>query len=743
MLRPTDRSAIAVTFAMVLASFTLRPLTEDVSYLSLSVILILILMLVAAVMRRLRLNNAIVLGLQVVVLAVFVGSVVVSLGGTGGFVDQVVVLFQSAAEHMRTQAAPMPPQPGVKLLLVAAIGLVTILTDVLVAGIDRPAWALAPPLTLYLVPALGLTSDLSWWPFALIAAGYLAILLDEGIGLAERWPQGVSADSNRQGRVGPFAARTALLIGVPVIAVTLLVGAAVPLPGQPGWGLSKARGQNGPLQLADPTLDLRRNLTQPDDVTVMTYQTDQSSGTYLRMASLPVVTSDGWFNSSMSLRDDRRLSPVPGADVDESKARTTRISIGDFRSEYIPMPYAPRQFEAEGEFAFDPTSLVVIGTGENRDQATRNLNYTVDSIDIEPDGSRLSSAEVGVPADANLTAALPADIPPEIIDLTIKVTKDAPTPALKAAAIQAYLRSDKFTYSTDPQPGTGFDALQRFLLVDNKGYCEQFAGAMALMSRIVGIPTRVGIGFLPGERSGDNWVVTIRDMHAWPELYFADDGWVRFEPTPSARTGTAPSWTVVRSESDPSGSPSAKPTGAQDEPTEAPVESAAPTPTPSADAQSEDSGFPRGRILLGLGITVALLALASIPGLLRRRRRGQRLAPAGDGTAQVENSWAEIRARVLDYGESWPLGSPRQIGADLAERLDPSPAAASAGQLAEEIERARFSSSYLGTDAVNELTNDVLTGLDAGRSWDQKLIANWWPKSFWAELGAKLPGGSR
>lgn len=742
MLRASDRSALAVTFALILASFTLRPLTQDVSYLSLSIVLILILMLVAAVMRRLGLNNAIVLALQVVVLLVFVGSVVISLGGSGAFTDQLVALFQGAAEHMRTQAAPMPPHPGVKLLLVAAVGVVTILTDVLVVGIDRPAWALAPPLTLYLVPALGLTNDLPWWPFALLAAGYLAILLNEGIGLAEQWPHGVSAESNKQDGVGPFAARTALVIGVPVIVITLLIGAIVPLPGQPGWGLSKARGQDGPLQLADPTLDLRRNLTQPEDVTVMTYRTDRPSGPYLRMASLPVVTSDGWFNSSMSLRDDRRLSPVPGSDVNESKPRKTTISIGDFRSEYIPMPYAPRAFEAEGEFAFDPTSLVVIGTGENRDQATRNLSYTVESVDIEPDGSRLSSSVAGVPADANLTAALPADIPAEIINLTIKITKDAPTPALKAAAIQAYLRSDKFTYTTDPQPGTGFDALQRFLLVDNKGYCEQFAGAMALMARIVGIPTRVAVGFLPGERNGDNWEVTIRDMHAWPELYFADDGWVRFEPTPSARTGTAPSWTVVRSEADPSGSPSAKPSGATEDPDEAPADSATPTPTPSAEAQADESGFPWGRILIGIGITVALLALAAIPGLLRRRRRSERLALTADATTQVENAWAEIRARVLDYGEGWPLGSPRQIGGELAERLPPA-ASGAVAQLAEQIERARFSAAYLGSETVNELTHEVLEGIDQDRSWDQKLIANWWPKSFWSELFAKLPGGSR
>lgn len=742
MVRSTDRSAIAVAFALILASFTLRPLTQDISYVSLSVVLILVLMLVAAVMRRLRLNNGLILGLQVLVLLVFVSSVVLSLGGSGGFFEQLVALFQSAAEHMRTQAAPMPPQAGVKLLLVAAVGVVTILTDVLVVSIDRPAWALAPPLTLYLVPALGLRGDLTWWPFALLAVGYLTILLDEGIGLAERWPQGVSADSNKQGWVGPFAARTALLIGVPVIALTLLVGAVVPLPGQPGWGLSKARGENGPLQLADPTLDLRRNLTQPDDVTVMTYRTDRPTGAYLRMASLPVVTSSGWFNSSMNLRDDRRLSPVPGSDVDEGKPRRTEIAIGDFRSEYIPMPYAPRQFEAEGEFAFDPTSLIVIGTGENRAQATRNLTYTVDSIDIEPNGSRLSGAEAGVPADANLTAALPADIPTEIIDLTIKITKDAPTPALKAAAIQEFLRSNEFTYSTDPQPGTGFDALQRFLLVDKKGYCEQFAGAMALMSRIVGIPTRVSVGFLPGERTGDNWEVTIRDMHAWPELYFAEDGWVRFEPTPATRTGTAPSWTVVRTESDSAGPSSAQPSGASEEPSSAPGDSATPTASPSPEAQGDESGFPRERVLLGIGITLVLVALASIPGLLRRRRRRERLEATPDATSQVENAWAEIRARIIDYGEAWPVGSPRQIGADLADRLEPA-ASKAVGTLAAEIERARFSASYLGADTITTLASDVLAGLDQGRSWDQRLIANWWPKSFWSELGRKLPWSSR
>ena len=54
---------------------------------------------------------------------------------------------------------------------------------------------------------------------------------------------------------------------------------------------------------------------------------------------------------------------------------------------------------------------------------------------------------------------------------------------------------------------------------------------MAMMARVIGIPSRVSVGFLPGERDEkEGWKVSIRDMHAWPELYFANYGWVRSSP---------------------------------------------------------------------------------------------------------------------------------------------------------------------------------------------------------------------
>ena len=110
---------------------------------------------------------------------------------------------------------------------------------------------------------------------------------------------------------------------------------------------------------------------------------------------------------------------------------------------------------------------------------------------------------------------------------------------------------------------------------------------MAMMARVVGIPSRVSVGFLPGERDEEGWKVSIRDMHAWPELYFANYGWVRFEPTPASVTGTAPSWTVQNadsSESDPSADPSSESTADEVSPGTAP--SVAPSEQPNVPGRA-------------------------------------------------------------------------------------------------------------------------------------------------------------
>jgi transglutaminase-like putative cysteine protease len=329
----------------------------------------------------------------------------------------------------------------------------------------------------------------------------------------------------------PVVWRAATLIGVPALIGTLVLAALLPTLSLSGFGFGNGPGGNGPLQLTDPSLDLRRNLNQPQNKEVITYQTDAPGGLYLRLASLPQFNAQGWSNVQIRLNSGDQMPQVPGLTNPPGQERTTRISVRDFRSQYLPMPYAPRSFDAAGDWRYDANSLTVVN-GENQAESLANLSYTVRSVDVAPDGDALDSAVAGTPLDTAVTSPVPSDLPADLVQLSKQVTENADTPAAKAAAIQAYLRSSRFTYSVEPLPGSGYRALENFLLRDRKGYCEQFATAMAMMARVAGIPSRVSVGFLPGKRDGNTWRVSIRDMHAWPELYFAGYGWLRFEPTP-------------------------------------------------------------------------------------------------------------------------------------------------------------------------------------------------------------------
>jgi len=81
-------------------------------------------------------------------------------------------------------------------------------------------------------------------------------------------------------------------------------------------------------------------------------------------------------------------------------------------------------------------------------------------------------------------------------------------------------------------------ALINFLTKSKKGYCQQFAFAMAVLARLEGIPARVVVGYTQGSFIGNNsWQVKTSDAHAWPELFFPGAGWLRFEPTPPNSAG--------------------------------------------------------------------------------------------------------------------------------------------------------------------------------------------------------------
>ena len=116
-----------------------------------------------------------------------------------------------------------------------------------------------------------------------------------------------------------------------------------------------------------------------------------------------------------------------------------------------------------------------------------------------------------------------------------------------AVALEAWFRTKGgFAYDEQPPLSLGAPPLVDFVLRTKRGYCQHFAGAMTLMLRFLGIPARVGAGFVTGlydsERS--EWTVTDHDAHTWVEVWFPGYRWLPFDPTPS-RGGLSGTYTTA------------------------------------------------------------------------------------------------------------------------------------------------------------------------------------------------------
>ena len=98
--------------------------------------------------------------------------------------------------------------------------------------------------------------------------------------------------------------------------------------------------------------------------------------------------------------------------------------------------------------------------------------------------------------------------------------------------VLAFFRTEPFYYTLNP-PVLGRDGVDAFLFETRRGFCEHYAGAFTELMRAAGIPSRVVTGYQGGELNPLNQTIVVRqyDAHAWSEVWFDDEGWVRVDPT--------------------------------------------------------------------------------------------------------------------------------------------------------------------------------------------------------------------
>lgn len=724
-----------------------RVLTEGFARVGIPLLLIgVVLAGAGAVARWQRLPAVGIVAVQLVVGALLVlGTTTGSPLPTPGNVDAFVAALQDALETSRAYAAPVQlGVPPVHPLLLIGGALVVLLVDVIACTLRRAPVAGLVLLAAYTLPVAVTGNAVSWWLFAVVAGLFLTLVFLQHSDHVTSWGRAPDGEKGSFSvRTGAIA-NTALALGTTAIALAVVVPAAVPT-----MSMSVFEG-NGPgtreVEVKDPMVDLRRDLRRGEDVPLLWVTTSGPRPSYLRISVLARFSGSEWTPGDREIPESQSatgaLPPLDGVGLDVRRREFKYdVRVGpDFSSAWLPTAAQTSRIAAGSDWRYDVNTRDVIAARE--DVTTADSTYDFTGVQLTYDADSMNSAVSGAGAVAGIFTEVPSTLNNEIRRLAATVTADAPTRFQKAQLLQQWFREDGgFRYDLGQVPSAGDGGADLLAFLDERvGYCEQFAASMAIMARVIGIPSRVAVGFLEPERATNgSWEFSSRDLHAWPELYFPGSGWVRFEPTPQARAEQPPEYTEAEFEAvTETASPSASSS------TELLPERGEEADAEAAAAEEDTSSIPWVPILaalLGLGV-VTLLLLS--PRLVRTGRRRQRLA--GD----IEDLWVELRDVARDLGHTWPDGrSPRRAGDWLGHLLatpvhdgsrpdrprrgrDQAPEAAQAlDRLVGALEHSRYARDP-ETFTADRFADDlrvVEDALAAGVTPREVRRATWWPAS--------------
>lgn len=172
-------------------------------------------------------------------------------------------------------------------------------------------------------------------------------------------------------------------------------------------------------------------------------------------------------------------------------------------------------------------------------QNTRKFKAAFRVYSMAPTFSRSSLQDLSV-GDPDWTAEewehfteVPED--PRYRELALKIIGDEQTPVLQASALVEFLNKNAiYTLTPGHEVAEDADPVEPFLFGDFRGYCVHFAHATVYMLRTLGIPARIGTGYLTDLSQAKDGHILLRmsDRHAWAEVYVNGYGWVPFDTEP-------------------------------------------------------------------------------------------------------------------------------------------------------------------------------------------------------------------
>ena len=494
---------------------------------------------------------------------------------TPGSLSRLWALAGTGITGLDRVYSPAPEQSRLVRLAVGGIGITAIATDLIAVRLRSTALAGLPLLVLFTVPITvnakhGSVGTLV--VFCLGTAGYLAMLSADGRERIQVWGRLISLwrsgprHDTATGRGPGLDTRAVAAAGRRVGLASVILALCVPLivPGlhasklissgsTAAGGTSSSDGTSGTIALP---YDLKQTVTQLEGpvTPVFNYVTADeprwaSDPPYFREAVYDDLTGTlGWETSDIAQQETQvtGATAMPAAQglatTVMSGAATAHVTVDVVaktglrnKSEptFLPVPYPPaRVVTPPGGWLTDP-ELMVFSKGKSVSVKT----YQVTSYLIDPSIQQLNEAgppPPGLAPDERLPRSYQV-----LKQIAEAETKGASTEYEKVNRLAGWLSLPPFSY----RPAPYFDSaagLITFLTKTRTGVCVQYAYALTVLARSLGIPARLVSGYTAGTNvSGGKWAVTSSDAHAWTEVYFSGYGWITFEATPAGGDGSA------------------------------------------------------------------------------------------------------------------------------------------------------------------------------------------------------------
>lgn len=545
---------------------------------------------------------------------------------------------------------------------------------------------------------------------SLLAMAFALALLHRGALLdrTEVLVGGVGSSANPLARAGAFAAYAAV-IGLAVFALMpdspqLGTQAHATLVGGPASGDRSAASGNSSedrsQEIADPAsgqlnLHVRGQLSS-----ATVFATSADAPSYWRAQVFDTFDGTSWSSATLATQTPWLLQGVGNGGVMVQRAqgnggqpsgapsvrRTDTVNPVGGPLDVVLAPGNALIYAGPGRVSADAVGNTrIAGAGDSA-----STTYEVTSTMPAATPAALAAA-VGNDSAGGQWTQLPAEVPARVRVLANQLAGTADSRYATVNVVEDYLRAHESYDLGSPVPAAGEDAVDDFVFVSHRGFCEQFATAAVVLLRADGIPTRLVTGYAQGDTTSEPGQRLMRgtDAHAWIQVWYPGIGWVDSDPTAGAQLAAGATTPGNASATAPGGAGAA---GGQ--------ASNASTTAGAGGSSARGSlvrNFPgqRGGLLAVVGLALLLvIATTWFARRVRLARRGRRLG-----------RWRRVLRACL--GWRWARAAGRTAaGASGA-------GGATASQLHAAVARAHGAGRVLRAYA---LLDDALAELDRGRA---------------------------